>query len=200
MGWWVAALLALLHGVSWGVLRAEARDHALTRAALTSSRGALTELRTAHGRLAYEHRVLTLDREELAALVPELHEEIAELRVNASRAASVARTGFAARTEERVILRDSLVVVHDTVHHEVRDTVRLQAFDFSDGYLSVSGLSDGTTQRLTAAYSDTLVQVVYRAERPRPWLWFFSPRRLRQRVMLKNPSATIHFSEIIDIE
>ena len=200
MGWAVAVLLLLVLVAVWGAWRSEYSGHALTRADLTSSRGELTELRTAHGRLAYEHRVLILDREELAALVPELHKEIAELRVNASRAASVARTGFAVRTEERVILRDSVIVVHDTVHHEVRDTLRLQAFDFSDGYLTVSGISDGTTQRLTASYSDTLVQVVYRAERPRPWLWFFSPRRLRQRVMLKNPSATIHFSEIIELE
>ena len=192
MGWWVAALLALLHGVSWGVLRAEARDHALTRAALTSSRGALTELRTAHGRLAYENVVLTLSQVELERLVPMLQAEIDELRVKPSRVVTVASTSVSSAIDTVVFLKDSTVVR--------LDTVRVKVFDYHDGYFDIRGESDGTTQRLTAAYSDTLVQVVYRAERPRPWLWFFSPRRLRQRVMLKNPSATIHFSEIIEIE
>ena len=192
MGWWVAALLALLHGVSWRVLRAESHGHALTRAALTSSRGELTELRTAHGRLAYENEVLTLSQAELERLVPMLQAEIEELKVKPSRVASVASTSLSSTVDTVLFLKDTTVVHTDTVHVKV--------FDYQDGYFDIQGVSDGTTQRLTAAYSDTLVQVVYRAERPRPWLWFFSPRRLRQRVMLKNPNATIHFAEIIEIE
>lgn len=200
LGWLVAALLLLVLVAVGSAWRSEASGHALTRATLENAGEELTALRTRSGQLAYENEVLTLSHEELERLVPSLYAEIEELRLRVRRTAAVSRTAFSAQVEEAVLLRDSVVVLYDTVRQVVRDTVRLQAFDFSDGYLTVSGVSDGVTQRLQATYTDTLVQVVYRAERPRPWLWFFSPRRLRQRVMLKNPNATLHFSETIHLE
>jgi hypothetical protein len=41
--------------------------------------------------------------------------------------------------------------------------------------------------------------VVYRGERERPWLWILSPRKLMQRVSLKNPNAHIHYTQHIEI-
>lgn len=200
LGWVVAALLLLVLVAVGRAWRLEAAGHALTRATLTNAGEELTALRTRSGQLAYENEVLTLSGGELERLVPSLYAEIEELRLRARRTTSVSRAAFSSEVAAAVPLRDSVVVTYDTVLQVVRDTVRLQAFDYSDGYLAISGLSDGVAQRLQATYTDTLVQVVYRAERPRPWLWFFSPRRLRQRVMLKNPNATLHFSETIHLE
>lgn len=200
MGWAVAVLLLLVLVAVWGAWRSEYSGHALTRATLSATGMELTAVRTRSGQLAYENEVLTLSQAELERLVPALRAEIEELRLQVRRTSSVSRTAFSSQVEETVLLRDSVILVYDTLHALAYDTVAVQTFDYRDGYFDIRGASDGTTQRLTASYSDTLVQVVYRAERPRPWLWFFSPRRLRQRVMLKNPSATIHFSEIIELE
>ena len=200
MGWAVAVLLLLVLVAVWGAWRSEYSGHALTRATLSATGMELTAVRTRSGQLAYENEVLTLSQAELERLVPALRAEMEELRVQERRTSSVSRTAFSSQVQETVLLRDSVILVYDTLHALAYDTVVVQTFDYRDGYFDIRGASDGTTQRLTASYSDTLVQVVYRAERPRPWLWFFSPRRLRQRVMLKNPSATIHFSEIIELE
>jgi hypothetical protein len=200
LGWAVAALMllvALAVGETW---RAEVSNHALTRATLSASGHELTALRTRGGDLAYENQVLTLSKAELEQRMPSLQAQIEELRLRVRRTTSATRTGMSFQLDERLPLRDSMVVVYDTLRALHRDTVVVQLFDYTDGYLTLRGVSDGTTQRLSATYTDTLVQVVYRAERPRPWLGFFSPRRIKQRVMLKNPNATLHFSETIRVE
>ena len=150
----------------------------------------VTTLRLENGQLASQNQVLQLKSKELAALLPELAAEVRGLNVRLSKAQTVSATGFTVQTPATVLLRDSVIY----------DTVQVRVFDYQDGFFTVQGKAIGNRQHLELSYQDTLVQVVYRGERERPWLWIFSPRKLMQRVSLKNPNANIHYTQTIQIE
>ena len=150
----------------------------------------ITTLRLENGQLASENQVLQLKSKELAALLPELAAEVRGLNVRLGKAQSVSATGFTVQTPATVLLRDSVIY----------DTVQVRVFDYQDGFFTVQGKAIGNKQHLELSYQDTLVQVVYRGERERPWLWIFSPRKLMQRVSLKNPNSQIHYTQSIQIE
>lgn len=149
----------------------------------------ITTLRLENGQLASENQVLELKSKELTALLPELAAEVRGLNVRLGRAQSVSTTGFNVHTPAKVLLRDSVIY----------DTVQVRVFDYQDGFFAVQGKAIGNRQHLELSYQDTLVQVVYRGERERPWLWIFSPRKLMQRVSLKNPNAHIYYTQQIEI-
>ena len=149
----------------------------------------ITTLRLENGQLASENQVLQLKSKELAALLPELAAEVRGLNVRLGKAQSVSATGFTVQTPATVLLRDSVIF----------DTVQVRVFDYRDEFFTVQGKAMGNRQHLELSYQDTLVQVVYRGERERPWLWIFSPRKLMQRVSLKNPNAHIHCTQQIEI-
>ena len=119
-----------------------------------------------------------------------LANEIKQLGVKISRAESVSTTSFEVETPATVILRDSIIF----------DTIPVKHFNYDDGFFEIQGTAIGNQQQLNLAYRDTLVQVVYRGEREIPWLWIFSPRKLMQRVSLKNPNAQIEYTQHIEIE
>jgi hypothetical protein len=149
----------------------------------------LATLRLENGRLATQNQVLSLKRDEFVAVFPDLADEIRRLKVRLAQVQSINTTGFAVSTPATVFLRDSILF----------DTIQKSYFDYDDGFFSVRGKSIGNQQHLELGYHDTLVQVVYWGERERPWLWIFSRRKLKQRVSLKNPNASITFSEYIQI-
>ncbi|MDA9791618.1 hypothetical protein N9B83_03205 [Schleiferiaceae bacterium] len=149
----------------------------------------LTTLRLENGQLAAQNQVLQLKSKELSALLPELAAEVRGLNVRLAKAQSVSATGFTVQTPATVLLRDSVIY----------DTVQVRTFDYQDGFFTVKGKAVANQQHLELSYQDTLVQVVYRGERERPWLWIFSPRKLMQRVSLKNPNAHIHYTQHIEI-
>ena len=149
----------------------------------------LTTLRLENGQLAAQNQVLQLKSKELSALLPELATEVRGLNVRLAKVQSVSAAGFTVQTPATVLLRDSVIY----------DTVQVRKFDYHDGYFTVKGKAVGNQQHLDLSYQDTLVQVVYRGQRERPWLWIFSPRKLMQRVSLKNPNANIHYTQHIEI-
>lgn len=150
----------------------------------------LVQFKTENGQLAAQNRILQLKSKELSSLLPQMASEIKQLGVKLSRAESVSATGFEISTPATVVLRDSLIY----------DTLAVKIFDYEDGFFDIRGTAIGNQQQLNLAYRDTLVQVVYRGEREKPWLWIFSPRKLMQRVSLKNPNAQIEYTQHIEIE
>lgn len=150
----------------------------------------LVQFITENGQLAAQNRILQIKSKELSSLLPQMASEIKQLGVKLSRAESVSATGFQVFTPATVVLRDSLIY----------DTVSVKIFDYDDGFFDIEGTAIGNQQQLNLAYRDTLVQVVYRGEREKPWLWIFSPRKLMQRVSLKNPNAQIEYTQHIEIE
>lgn len=142
-----------------------------------------------NGRIVSQNQVLELKNQELEALVPELHKEIKTLQVKPSRVESVSASSFSSHTSVQTVLRNSTVF----------DTVPVKQFSYTDEFYCINGFSVNDTQHLNITYQDTLIQAVYRGKRKKPWLWIFSPRQLEQRVALKNPDATINYSQHIQI-
>ena len=142
-----------------------------------------------NGRFVSQNQVLELKNQELEALIPELHKEIKALQVKPSRVESVSASSFSSHTSVQTVLRDSTVF----------DTVPVKHFKYADEFYRIEGFSVNDTQHLNITYQDTLIQTVYRGKRKKPWLWIFSPRQLEQRVALKNPNATINYSQHIKI-
>lgn len=149
----------------------------------------LSVFQTENGRLVAQNEVLRLRENELEALIPQMTSEIDQMGVKLSRVESVSTSGFQISNTAIVALKDSLIL----------DTLSVKVFDFSDGYFNIHGWAKGDQQHLQMSYQDTLVQVVYHGERYRPWLWIFSKRKLMQRVSLKNPNASIHYTQHIEI-
>lgn len=146
-------------------------------------------IETDNGQLVGQNQVLQLRNQELEKLVPELQEQIQFLQVRPSRVESLSSTAFTAETRIQTALRDSTVF----------DTVAVKQFKYADEFYRIEGFAISDTQHLNITYQDTLIQTVYRGKRKKPWLWIFSPRQLEQRVALKNPNATINYSQHIQI-
>jgi hypothetical protein len=174
----------------WQLWSSKKKDYKRLYVASESLHKSITTLQAENGQLIAQNQVLTLKSDELSAALPGIAKEIRNLDIHMDRAQSASATGFVVQTPATVKLQDSIVF----------DTVKIRLFDFHDGFFSVKGMAIGDQQQLDLSYQDTLVQVVYRGERERPWLWIFSPRKLMQRVSLKNPNAQIHYSEYIKIE
>jgi hypothetical protein len=148
------------------------------------------QLETENGLLMAENTVLSLRAQELASLLPEIKNEINNMKVKLSKVQSFGATSFQAAKTVELVLRDTIVL--DTQQHKV--------FSYQDGFFSVKGALYGNSQTLDLSYQDTLVQVVYYGPREKPWLWIFSKRKLMQRVSLKNPNARIHYATFLKVQ
>lgn len=149
----------------------------------------LSNVQLVNGRVSATNQVLQLKNRELEKLIPQLHQEIKEMSVKTSRTESLSATAFTSETRIETVLKDSTVF----------DTVPVRQFRYADEFYRIEGFSVNDTQHLSITYQDTLIQTVYRGKRKKTWLWIFSPRQLEQRVALKNPNATINYSQHIQI-
>lgn len=150
---------------------------------------ALEEVETRAGQIAYQNGVYQLRLSELVKLYPNLIAEIRNLKVKPKRAESLLTTSY--NSEKHIVteLRDSVIF----------DTVEVRSFAYNDQWYNITGYADDKHQHVSIAMQDTLVQVVYKGERIKPWLWIFSPRKLEQRIALKNPNAKITYTQFIEI-
>lgn len=149
----------------------------------------LKQVETRSGQMAAENEVMHLRLKELTLLYPQLVTEIRNLKVNPRRTGQISAAGFRAEKNISVPLTDSLLA----------DSARMKIFSFHNEWYDVRGQASDTIQHLQFRYQDTLIHVIYQGKRYRPWLWVLSPRRLRQRVLLKNPDGRIGYAEAIKI-
>lgn len=149
----------------------------------------LDSIALANGRSAAENRVLALRLEEFKALKPRLAHEMQQLQLPVKRIEAAAMHAFT--------LQQRAIVV--PLYHTHYDTVPVRTFTYQDPHIALKGWATDSTQHLEFAYTDTLVQTLYRGKRPKPWLWIFSPRPLVQRAALKSPHARLHYSRHIQI-
>lgn len=111
---------------------------------------------------------------------------IEELGIKLRRAESYAKSATLSTYEERLPLRDTIIL---------RDTVRI--FEGGDVWNSMSG----SVTKDSIAYSlhsvDTLHQVVHRV--PRKFLFFrFGTKAIRQEIVSSNPHTELVYSEYIE--
>jgi len=186
----VIATLLTLMGMAWK-LNVELRED--NRRMAENVRGvseALQGFQTADDRIGVQNSLIAMKLEELSILYPSLQSEIENLKVKPQRVVQIQGTHTESEKVITTLLRDSLIM----------DTVQIRVFDYEDGYYTVKGQSWGDTQRVEVKSRDTLVQVVYKGRRERPVLWIFSPRKLEQRLVLKNPNARIVYNKNIQIQ
>jgi cell division protein FtsL len=150
----------------------------------------LKYIRIQNGTLAAQSGVLELRLKELQTLFPKQSKSIQDLGVNPSRVQQLSTTVIESQKQIVTTLRDS--VIHDTVH--------VRVFSYKDQWYTIKGQAIGDTQQVQIQNTDTLVQVVYKGQRVKPWLWIFSPRKLEQRVSVSNPNANIKYAQVIQIQ
>lgn len=150
----------------------------------------LSMVKTKSGQLAAQSDLLVLQTRELKKLFPKEVKQIENLGVKVNKTTQYSTTVVETKTNVLTTLRDSLIF----------DTVQVRVFDYQDQWYQIRGVIEKDTQRLVIKSMDTLTQVLYYGERQKPWLWFFSPRKLQQRVSVTNPNATIKYSQTIQIQ
>ena len=186
----LAILIFLLTIKLTSLVRSQSGENYRLSKTLAQTVQQLKEIQTQSGQLAAENEVLQLRLKELKTLYPNLLDEIRNLKINPKRAESVSSTAINTEMRITTILRDSFI----------HDTVAVKVFSYTDNYYQVHGIAQDSIQEVKINYQDTLVQVVYLGPREKSWLWIFSPRKLQQRITLKNPNARITYSEFIQIQ
>lgn len=144
--------------------------------------------RTKEGKAASEVLRLTLEVEELKAQRGEVYATLKDMKAKYARLQSVSR---------------AVTVVSDTIRVRMVDTVYLQRpakrFVYSDGYMAMQGVVQGDDVVVSYAITDSITQSIERV--PKRFLGIpFGIKAVKQRVSCKNPSATITYSEYIEIE
>lgn len=150
----------------------------------------LSMVKTKSGQLAAQSDLLVLQTRELKKLFPKEVKQIENLGVKVNKTTQYSTTVVETKTNVLTTLRDSIVL----------DTLQVRVFDYQDQWYQIRGVIEKDTQRLVIKSMDTLTQVLFYGERQKPWLWFFSPRKLQQRVSVSNPNATIKYSQTIQIQ
>ena len=182
----IAALILLLW-MNWSHNNSLKRENQRLSNNLQALQQGMTDVQLANGQLAQQSRVLSMGLTELKALFPLQYQSVLRAGISARRAQQVSTTHI--NTEHRVTttLRDSLI----------RDTVRVRVFSYRDDWVNLEGIAQGDSQQVQFESKDSLVQVVYRGSRIKPWLWIFSPRQLEQRIYSSNPYSRIQYSQTI---
>lgn len=186
----VIATLLTLMGMAWKLNVELREDNRRMAENVRGVSGALQGFQTADDRIGVQNSLIAMKLEELSILYPSLQSEIENLKVKPQRVVQIQGTHTENEKVITTLLRDSVIM----------DTVQIRVFDYEDGYYTVKGQSWGDTQRVEVKSRDTLVQVVYKGRRERPVLWIFSPRKLEQRLVLKNPNARIVYNKNIQIQ
>ena len=150
----------------------------------------LKQIQLENGAIAGQSEVLTLRIQELKTLFPLQFKAILEAGVKPERAQQVSTTIIETQKQIVTTIRDSLI----------HDTIRVKVFSYSDPWYTIKGQALGDTQRVQIQSRDSLIQVVFKGERTKPWLWIFSPRRIQQRMFSSNPNSTIKYSQTINIQ
>ena len=146
--------------------------------------------KTKNGDLVAKNNVLQLKYSELKNVYPEIIAEIKNLRVNPKRVEHYSETVIHQQKDIITTLKDSLIY----------DTIPVRVFNYKDEFYTIKGIAIDDTQKVHIESRDSLIQIVFKGDRYKPWLWILSKRKLQQVVSCKNPSNKIEYSRIIEIK
>jgi len=121
-------------------------------------------------------------------IYPEIIYEIKNLKVNPMIVEHFSETIIQQQKDIITKLKDSLIY----------DTVLVRVFNYHDAFYTIKGIAISDTQKVHIESRDSLIQVVYKGERYKPWLWIFSRRKLEQVVSCKNLNNKVEYSRIIE--
>jgi DNA repair ATPase RecN len=145
--------------------------------------------KTQSGKLAAKVDVLEFRNQEIEHIYPEILDELKNLKIKKHAAKQYSETILSNQIHLSAALEDSIS----------NDTLKLQQFEYQDAFYQVSGQIQRDSIQLQINSCDSIIQVVYKGKRKRPWLWFFSKRQLEQVIYSKNPKSEIQYSRVIEI-
>ncbi|HEY4785968.1 MAG TPA: DUF6549 family protein [Bacteroidales bacterium] len=154
-----------------------------------ASQQTLTYYRTQNGQLAAKNQTLQLRFNEVQQIFPKVLDEVRNLDIKPKQVTQYAETVVKSEKEIVTRLKDSIV----------HDTIRARVFNYQDSFYSVKGIAVGDSQKVQINSTDSLIQVVFKGKRLRPWLWVFSRRRIEQVITCKNPGNKIIYNRTIQI-
>jgi len=161
----------------------EKKDKNRLEKSFTAANQQIKYYTTRDGQLAAKIDALQLRYNEVKDIYPEIISEIKNLKINPKSVNNYSETVI--KEEKNIIaaLRDSTIY----------DTVPVRVFNYHDEFYTVRGIAIGDTQKVHIESRDSLIQVVFKGERYKPWLWIFSRRKLQQVIRCKNPNSTIKY-------
>ena len=151
--------------------------------------GSLENYEMQNGKMAAKNQALQVKVSELSKVFPKAEKELENLKVKPNRVENYSESAIEQNKEINTAIRDS--ILQDSIHAKV--------FSFRDDFYTIKGLAIGDSQRINIHSIDTIIQVVYRGKRIRPWLWILSKRTLEQVITAKNPNSRIIYNKTIQI-
>jgi len=188
----LALVSIILLFVSFSLMRElvqSKRNYNRLSESFAASSDELVRFKTRNGNQAVKIQVLQLRNAELKRIYPQILEEIKNLNINPKRINHYSETVIHQNKELITTLRDSILF----------DTIARRDFFYKDSFYQVQGNIIKDSIRMNIESTDSLIQVVYRGKRKRPWLWFLSSRKLEQAIYSKNPNSHIVYSKTISI-
>jgi len=151
--------------------------------------GSLENYETQNGTIAARNQALQVMVSELSKVFPKAEKELENLKVKPNRVENYSESAIEQDKEIHTAIRDSIL----------QDSIYAKSFSFHDDFYTIKGLAIGDSQRINIHSIDTIIQVVYRGKRIRPWLWILSKRTLEQVITAKNPNSRIIYNKTIQI-
>ena len=188
----LAFIIIALSSVSYGVFKLylkEKKDNNRLSKNISSLNENLTYYKSRNGHLVGKNSVLVFRLSEFKSSFSDLAEQIEDLRINVNRISSVSNTVIESEKHITTTLKDSII----------NDTIIAKIFRYNDTFYNIKGLAIGSTQTVTIQSTDSILQVVYKGKRRKPYLWFLSKRQLEQVITNKNPNSKITYSKHIEI-
>ena len=153
----------------------------------------LTYYRDRAGREVAISPVLEYKLNEALKVIPELQQQLKNLKIKPARIESISETGINQQLSIKPALRDTNIIQNHI-------TVPAKTINYRDPWYKIWGIIVSDTAKLDIKSSDTIIQVVSLGERVTPWLWFFSRRKLVQSIQSRNPNNHISYSRYIKVK
>lgn len=116
-----------------------------------------------------------------------------DLRIKIKRMEAATTTQTKTEVEVQTTVRDT-VIIRDTL-----PPLKLQAIEWRDPWVTVTGGLAGKELKLNISSVDTLTQIVYRVPKQ---FWFikYGTKAIRQEIVSGNPHTKIVYTEYIELE
>jgi len=190
IAWLIAIGCLLSAGESFRLYFRELKANTRLLNAVAESKKELTYYKSKAGQDVAKSNVLQIQLKELRAAFPEVITEIQNLKVKPGRAQLYSETEIITEKHITTVLKDSIVF----------DTIKGACFNFTDKWYNVSGCKINDSLTIAINSQDSIVQVLYKGDRVRHWLWILSRRKLQQSITSKNPANKIIYSRVVEIE
>lgn len=180
---------AILCGVNGGLKTEKERLAGNQQALLEKAEYYETEA----GKSAASVQRLQLSYSELEDNYSQVCKVSNDLRIKIKRMEAATTTQTKTEVEVQTTVRDT-VIIRDTL-----PPLKLQAIEWRDPWVTVTGGLAGKELKLNISSVDTLTQIVYRVPKQ---FWFikYGTKAIRQEIVSSNPHTKIVYTEYIELE